>query len=75
MTAESLDTLKEELPLADTMGCGEDPGHYGEVTIAKTGKATLKYDHGGIPWYLALLYVGYISFAVYYMGTFVKGVF
>ncbi len=67
---------KKDEPLVDeNLGCGEDVGNYGDVIVHKDGSTTLKYDHGGIPWYLAILYTLYLLFAVGYSGTFLVDLF
>lgn len=68
-------TSPEETMLSADLGCGEDVGNFGDVIIDKDGRATLKYDHGGIPWFLTLLYLGYITFAVAYSGTYLVDLF
>lgn len=55
--------------LSEDMGCGEDVGNYGDVIVKKSGQVFLRYDHGGVPWYLALLFLAYLTFAIRYISV------
>lgn len=50
--------------------CGEEAGDYGEVIIHQDGSADLHYDSGGIPWFMYVIFAGFLIFAVGYCATY-----